>query len=158
MKKERQSDETIRMVDGKFYKDGVELCTPPGYKWIVADKKSDLYKFAEKNKCKTVYNIQQIETIESYGHSFEPHAIQQIDWKEKYLGFIECSEREIETRVTLRGHDHKDEIVTLQVNDKMGKLSFWYGKRGVYFTTQAPLDEISKEIEEDPYNERFKRC
>ena len=38
----------------------------------------------------------------------------------------------------------------------IGTLSFWDGKNGVYNTYNAPLSEISKEIEEDVNDERFK--
>jgi len=91
-----QSDELMRMVEGRIYKGGELVSFEKGYKWIIGKTLLELRKIASRNKCQRIKDIQQIEVMSSYSHSYESDAQQIIGWDIFYFGLIDCTDEEKE--------------------------------------------------------------
>jgi len=89
-----QSDELMRMVEGRIYKGGELVSFEKGYKWIIGKTLLELRKIASRNKCQRIKDIQQIEVMSSYSHSYESDAQQIIGWDIFYFGLIDCTDEE----------------------------------------------------------------
>lgn len=152
-----QNDEPIRLADGNLYKDGELLRIEKGFKWIIGHTLLELRKIASRNNCQTIKDIQQIEVMSSYGHSYRLDAQQIIEWEKYYFGLIDCTDKEKEHLITFRDPRMKQSITKLLVYNDRAHFYDWSGKDGSYsYTGNTALNMIANEVEEDVYNEHYK--